>query len=104
MLDFIVRWSEKAKSLLRANIIWNSSVHLQEQMRMYQVSWDLYPPPYYLEAESVVGYGLNWIHAYLHTVHGYIRIFTPSTHFRRGCSELTFSFHQETVPHMFFIH
>lgn len=39
MLDFIVRWSEKAKSLLRANIIWNSSVHLQEQIRMYQVSW-----------------------------------------------------------------
>lgn len=37
MLDFIVRWSEKAKSLLRANIIWNSSVHLQEQIRMYQV-------------------------------------------------------------------
>lgn len=39
MLDFIVRWSEKAKSLLRANIIWNSSVHLQEQIRMYQVSF-----------------------------------------------------------------
>lgn len=39
MLDFIVRWSEKAKSLLRANIIWNSSVHLQEQIRMYQVSY-----------------------------------------------------------------
>lgn len=39
MLDFIVRWSEKAKSLVRANIIWNSSVHLQEQIRMYQVSW-----------------------------------------------------------------
>ena len=38
MLDFIVRWSEKAKSLVKANIIWNSSVHLQEQMRMYQVS------------------------------------------------------------------
>lgn len=38
MLDFIVRWSEKAKSLVRANIIWNSSVHLQEQIRMYQVS------------------------------------------------------------------
>uniref|UniRef100_A0A3B3Y7F2 Spectrin repeat containing, nuclear envelope 1b n=1 Tax=Poecilia mexicana TaxID=48701 RepID=A0A3B3Y7F2_9TELE len=36
MLDFIVRWSEKAKSLVRANIIWNSSVHLQEQIRMYQ--------------------------------------------------------------------
>uniref|UniRef100_A0A3Q3WYM3 Uncharacterized protein n=1 Tax=Mola mola TaxID=94237 RepID=A0A3Q3WYM3_MOLML len=36
MLDFIVRWSEKAKSLLRANIIWNSSVHLQEQIRLYQ--------------------------------------------------------------------
>lgn len=39
MLDFIVRWSEKAKSLVRANIIWNSSVHLQEQIRMYQVSY-----------------------------------------------------------------
>lgn len=38
MLDFIVRWSEKAKNLVRANIIWNSSVHLQEQIRMYQVS------------------------------------------------------------------
>ena len=37
MLDFIVRWSEKAKSLVRANIIWNSTVHLQEQIRMYQV-------------------------------------------------------------------
>uniref|UniRef100_A0A672YLM6 SYNE1 n=1 Tax=Sphaeramia orbicularis TaxID=375764 RepID=A0A672YLM6_9TELE len=36
MLDFILRWSEKAKSLVRANIIWNSSVHLQEQIRMYQ--------------------------------------------------------------------
>uniref|UniRef100_A0A1A8H4I9 Spectrin repeat containing, nuclear envelope 1b n=1 Tax=Nothobranchius korthausae TaxID=1143690 RepID=A0A1A8H4I9_9TELE len=36
MLDFIVRWCEKAKSLVRANIIWNSSVHLQEQIRMYQ--------------------------------------------------------------------
>ncbi|KAJ4921305.1 hypothetical protein JOQ06_000785, partial [Pogonophryne albipinna] len=36
MLDFIVRWSEKSRSLLRANIIWNSSVHLQEQIRMYQ--------------------------------------------------------------------
>uniref|UniRef100_A0A3P8VBV8 Spectrin repeat containing nuclear envelope protein 1 n=1 Tax=Cynoglossus semilaevis TaxID=244447 RepID=A0A3P8VBV8_CYNSE len=36
MLDFIVRWSEKAKSLVKANIIWNSSVHLQEQIRMYQ--------------------------------------------------------------------
>ncbi|MED6238399.1 hypothetical protein ATANTOWER_020000, partial [Ataeniobius toweri] len=36
MLDFIVRWSEKAKSLVRANIIWNSSVHLQEQIRLYQ--------------------------------------------------------------------
>uniref|UniRef100_A0A3B5L2V7 SYNE1 n=1 Tax=Xiphophorus couchianus TaxID=32473 RepID=A0A3B5L2V7_9TELE len=36
MLDFIVRWSEKAKSLVRANIIWNSSVHLQEQIRMYE--------------------------------------------------------------------
>lgn len=39
MLDFIVRWSEKAKSLVRANIIWNSSVHLQEQIRMYQVGY-----------------------------------------------------------------
>lgn len=38
MLDFIVRWSEKAKSLVKANIIWNSSVHLQEQIRMYQVT------------------------------------------------------------------
>lgn len=37
MLDFIVRWSEKAKSLLRANIIWNSSSHLQEQIRLCQV-------------------------------------------------------------------
>uniref|UniRef100_A0A3Q2XXX1 Uncharacterized protein n=1 Tax=Hippocampus comes TaxID=109280 RepID=A0A3Q2XXX1_HIPCM len=37
MLDFIVRWSEKAKSLVRANVIWNSSVHLQEQIRMHQV-------------------------------------------------------------------
>ncbi|XP_052352542.1 nesprin-1-like isoform X4 [Oncorhynchus keta] len=34
MLDFIVRWSEKAKGLVRANIIWNSSSHLQEQIRM----------------------------------------------------------------------
>lgn len=42
MLDFIVRWSEKAKSLVRANIIWNSSVHLQEQIRMYQVSWRVF--------------------------------------------------------------
>lgn len=38
MLDFIVRWAEKAKSLLRANIIWNSSGHLQEQIRMCQVT------------------------------------------------------------------
>lgn len=38
MLDFIVRWSEKAKSLVRANIIWNSSAHLQEQIRLYQVT------------------------------------------------------------------
>lgn len=38
MLDFIVRWSEKAKSLLRANIIWNSSSHLQEQIRLCQVT------------------------------------------------------------------
>lgn len=30
--------------------------------------------------------------------------FYPSTHFRRGCSESTFSFHQKTVPHMFFIY
>lgn len=64
---------------------------------MYQVSWDLYPPPYYLEAESVVGHGLNWIHAYLRTVHGHIRIFThphisgevavnrPSLFTRRQC-------------------
>lgn len=37
MLDFIVRWSEKAKGLVRANIIWNSSPHLQEQIKMYQV-------------------------------------------------------------------
>ena len=37
MLDFILRWSERARSLVRANIIWNSSVHLQEQIRMYQV-------------------------------------------------------------------
>nr|XP_057913481.1 nesprin-1 isoform X6 [Doryrhamphus excisus] len=36
MMDFIVRWSEKAKSLVRANVIWNSSVHLQEQIRVYQ--------------------------------------------------------------------
>ncbi|KAJ0062831.1 hypothetical protein NL108_008118 [Boleophthalmus pectinirostris] len=36
MLDFIVRWSERARGLVRANIIWNSSVHLQEQIRMYQ--------------------------------------------------------------------
>ncbi|XP_045574102.1 nesprin-1 isoform X3 [Salmo salar] len=36
MLDFIVRWSEKAKGLVRANIIWNSSPHLQEQIKMYQ--------------------------------------------------------------------
>ncbi|XP_061651777.1 nesprin-1 isoform X12 [Phyllopteryx taeniolatus] len=36
MLDFIVRWSEKAKSLVRAIVIWSSSVHLQEQIRMYQ--------------------------------------------------------------------
>lgn len=42
MLDFIVRWSEKAKSLVRANIIWNSSVHLQEQIRMYLVSWGFF--------------------------------------------------------------
>uniref|UniRef100_A0A8C7ULC6 Spectrin repeat containing, nuclear envelope 1b n=1 Tax=Oncorhynchus mykiss TaxID=8022 RepID=A0A8C7ULC6_ONCMY len=34
MLDFIVRWSEKAKGLVRANIIWNSCSHLQEQIRM----------------------------------------------------------------------
>uniref|UniRef100_A0A3B3ZCC3 Uncharacterized protein n=1 Tax=Periophthalmus magnuspinnatus TaxID=409849 RepID=A0A3B3ZCC3_9GOBI len=32
MLDFIVRWSERARGLVRANIIWNSSVHLQEQI------------------------------------------------------------------------
>uniref|UniRef100_A0A3P9H2J8 Uncharacterized protein n=1 Tax=Oryzias latipes TaxID=8090 RepID=A0A3P9H2J8_ORYLA len=37
MLDFIVRWADKARSLLRANIIWNSSVHLQEQIRIHQV-------------------------------------------------------------------
>uniref|UniRef100_A0A3B3D405 Uncharacterized protein n=1 Tax=Oryzias melastigma TaxID=30732 RepID=A0A3B3D405_ORYME len=37
MLDFIVRWSDKARSLVRANIIWNSSVHLQEQIRIHQV-------------------------------------------------------------------
>ncbi|KAJ0008745.1 hypothetical protein NQD34_016160 [Periophthalmus magnuspinnatus] len=36
MLDFIVRWSERARGLVRANIIWNSSVHLQEQIRLYQ--------------------------------------------------------------------
>uniref|UniRef100_A0AAV2JAL2 Calponin-homology (CH) domain-containing protein n=1 Tax=Knipowitschia caucasica TaxID=637954 RepID=A0AAV2JAL2_KNICA len=36
MLDFIVRWSERARGLARANIIWTSSVHLQEQIRMYQ--------------------------------------------------------------------
>jgi hypothetical protein len=41
MLDFIVRWSEKAKGLVRANIIWNSSPHLQEQIRMYQVGGDM---------------------------------------------------------------
>lgn len=45
MLDFIVRWSEKAKSLVRANIIWNSYVHLQEQIRMYQVSLNANTPP-----------------------------------------------------------
>lgn len=37
MLDFIVRWADKARSLVRANIIWNSSVHLQEQIRIHQV-------------------------------------------------------------------
>uniref|UniRef100_A0A3P9K888 Uncharacterized protein n=1 Tax=Oryzias latipes TaxID=8090 RepID=A0A3P9K888_ORYLA len=36
MLDFIVRWADKAQSLVRANIIWNSSVHLQEQIRIHQ--------------------------------------------------------------------
>uniref|UniRef100_A0A4W4DR26 Spectrin repeat containing, nuclear envelope 1b n=1 Tax=Electrophorus electricus TaxID=8005 RepID=A0A4W4DR26_ELEEL len=36
MLEFIVKWTEQARSLVKANIIWNSSSHLQEQIRMYQ--------------------------------------------------------------------
>ncbi|TSO25166.1 Nesprin-1 [Bagarius yarrelli] len=36
MLEFIVKWTEQARSLVKTNIIWNSSSHLQEQIRMYQ--------------------------------------------------------------------
>ncbi|MCJ8736789.1 hypothetical protein PDJAM_G00016450 [Pangasius djambal] len=36
MLEFIVKWTEQARSLVKSNIIWNSSSHLQEQIRMYQ--------------------------------------------------------------------
>ncbi|KAG1946578.1 nesprin-1 [Pimephales promelas] len=36
MFEFIVKWTDRARSLVKANIIWNSSSHLQEQIRMYQ--------------------------------------------------------------------
>ncbi|XP_073726049.1 nesprin-1 isoform X5 [Misgurnus anguillicaudatus] len=36
MFEFIVKWTDKARSLEKANIIWNSSSHLQEQIRIYQ--------------------------------------------------------------------
>uniref|UniRef100_A0A673LCG7 Uncharacterized protein n=1 Tax=Sinocyclocheilus rhinocerous TaxID=307959 RepID=A0A673LCG7_9TELE len=38
MFEFIVKWTDRARSLVKANIIWNSSSHLQEQIRMYQVN------------------------------------------------------------------
>lgn len=38
MFEFIVKWTDRARSLMKANIIWNSSSHLQEQIRMYQVN------------------------------------------------------------------
>lgn len=39
MLEFIVKWTDRAQSLVKTNIIWNSSSHLQEQIRMYQVHY-----------------------------------------------------------------
>lgn len=38
MFEFIVKWTDRARSLVKANIIWNSSSHLQEQIRIYQVN------------------------------------------------------------------
>lgn len=40
MFEFIVKWTDRARSLVKANIIWNSSSHLQEQIRMYQVNYN----------------------------------------------------------------
>lgn len=37
MLEFTLKWTDKAKSLLKASVIWSSASHLQEQIRMYQV-------------------------------------------------------------------
>lgn len=42
MFEFIVKWTDKARSLEKANIIWNSSSHLQEQIRLYQVNHTLW--------------------------------------------------------------
>ncbi|KTF86539.1 hypothetical protein cypCar_00031778, partial [Cyprinus carpio] len=36
MFEFTVKWTDRARSLVKANIIWNSSSQLQEQIRMYQ--------------------------------------------------------------------
>ncbi|XP_076155328.1 nesprin-1 isoform X4 [Alosa pseudoharengus] len=36
MLEFTLKWTDKAKSLLKASVIWSSASHLQEQIRMYQ--------------------------------------------------------------------
>ncbi len=127
MLDFIVRWSEKAKSLLRANIIWNSSVHLQEQIRMYQVSWgsrqasswfllwysatdslafqkvllSSLPSSVLFREGKIEMDDMVWVSLSMHSSQTCQNIY-PWTPFMKGtcCREWTISSHQETIPHV----